>query len=750
MENKNDKNNVNEVEVIEEKIIDYDDLCEDDKYFLMLKNVIVETGKQYNLDKIRKAFILSREEHRGQLRKSGDPYILHPVATAIILVELGMDTDTVVAALLHDVVEDTQTTSEDVKKIFGSEIALLVDGVTKLKGVPFTSRERQQAENVRKMLFAVAQDVRVIIIKLADRLHNMRTLEYQTEEKKRLKALETMEVYAPLAHRLGMSAMKQELEDLAIHYLDPIACSEIEKQLTLCKEERQNFIDNIIERIGERLQKENVKAHIFGRVKSTYGIYRKEFMQCKDFNEIYDVYAVRVIVDSVMECYNVLGFIHDMMKPIPNRFKDYISTPKQNMYQSLHTTVIDKEGIPFEVQIRTWEMHYTAEYGVAAHWKYKLGMNGKTGTLDEKLTWIRQLLDSQKESDDAEEIVKSIKTDIAADEVFVFTPRGDVISLPVGSTVIDFAYAIHSAVGNKTVGGKVDGRMVSLDYQLKTGSIVEIITSNNPNNGPSRDWLKIVKTSEARNKIRAWFKREKREENVAEGKLALEKEFHRNLIALPESDKETFLLELANRQRFNTIEDFWAAIGYGGVSLQKIIPRVKEDFYKKYRADSKAVIADNIIKKTKSKTSSGVIVEGLEGCLVKFAKCCTPLPGDEIVGFVTRGFGVSVHKKDCINLNIANVDQERIVKCSWATETNEKFKSTIEIIGEDRSGFLADVSIALSNVKVPIHTLLAREIKNNHSSIQATISIKDLEQLNSIMATLRRINGVTSVNRIVQ
>ncbi len=750
MENNNDKNNIDDVEVMEEKIIDYDDLCEDDKYFLMLKNVIVETGKQYDLDKIRKGFILSREEHRGQLRKSGDPYILHPVATAIILVELGMDTDTVVAALLHDVVEDTQATSEDIKKIFGSEIALLVDGVTKLKDVPFISRERQQAENVRKMLFAVAQDVRVIIIKLADRLHNMRTLEYQTEEKKRIKALETMEVYAPLAHRLGMSAMKQELEDLAIHYLDPIACSEIEKQLTLCKEERQNFIDNIIERIGERLQKENVKAHIFGRVKSTYGIYRKEFIQCKDFNEIYDVYAVRVIVDSVMECYNVLGFIHDMMKPIPNRFKDYISTPKQNMYQSLHTTVIDKEGIPFEVQIRTWEMHYTAEYGVAAHWKYKLGMNGKNGTLDEKLTWIRQLLDSQKESDDAEEIVKSIKTDIAADEVFVFTPRGDVISLPVGSTVIDFAYAIHSAVGNKTVGGKVDGRMVSLDYQLKTGSIVEIITSNNPNNGPSRDWLKIVKTSEARNKIRAWFKKEKREENIAEGKLALEKEFHRNLIALPESDKETFLLELANRQRFNTIEDFWAAIGYGGVSLQKIIPRVKEDFYKKYRAESKAVIADNIIKKTKSKTSSGVIVEGLEGCLVKFAKCCTPLPGDEIVGFVTRGFGVSVHKKDCINLNIANVDQERIVKCSWATETNEKFKSTIEIIGEDRPGFLADVSIALSNAKVSIHTLLAREIKNNHSSIQATISIKDLEQLNSVMATLRRINGVTSVNRIVQ
>ena len=743
------KVNPEEIEKVE-KDIDFLDECVNDKYYVTIRTMIEETGKPYDIDKIRKAFVFARESHKGQLRKSGDPYILHPVAAATILIELGMDTDSIVAALLHDVVEDTPATSEDVKKIFGGEVALLVDGVTKLNGVPFTSRERQQAENVRKMLFAVAQDVRVIIIKLADRLHNMRTLEYQTEEKKRLKALETMEVYAPLAHRLGMSAMKQELEDLAIRYLDPVACVEIEKQLTLCKDERQKFIDKIIARIGERLQKENVKAHIFGRVKSTYGIYRKEFVQGKAFDEIYDVYAVRVIVDSVMECYNVLGIIHDMMRPIPNRFKDYISTPKQNMYQSLHTTVIDKEGIPFEVQIRTWEMHYTAEYGVAAHWKYKLGMNGKNGSLDEKLTWVRQLLDSQKESDDVEDIVKSIKTDIAADEVFVFTPRGDVISLPVGSTVVDFAYAIHSQVGNKTVGGKVDGRMVALDYQLKTGNICEIITSNNPNNGPSRDWLNIVKTSEARNKIRAWFKKEKREENIAEGKAALEKEFHRNLIALPESDKEAFLLELANRQRFNTVEDFWAAIGYGGVSLQKIIPRVKEDFHKKYRQDSKAVMADNIIKKTKSKTSSGVIVEGLEGCLVKFSKCCTPLPGDEIVGFVTRGFGVSVHKKDCVNVTAANIDPERLVKCSWATATNETFKSTIEVLGEDRPGFLANVSMVLSNMKVQINTLLARELKNDKSSIQATISIKNLEQLNTIMTALRKISGVESVDRIIQ
>ncbi|MEG0942744.1 MAG: bifunctional (p)ppGpp synthetase/guanosine-3',5'-bis(diphosphate) 3'-pyrophosphohydrolase [Angelakisella sp.] len=724
---------------------------ETDGIFEKLREAIEQTNKQYDMDRIERAYLYAKGAHEGQLRKSGDPYIEHPVHAAIILIELGMDTDSIVAALLHDVVEDTPSTVDDIKKNFGADVALLVDGVTKLGGIPFSSRERQQAENVRKMLLAMAQDVRVIIIKLADRLHNMRTLDYQSEDKKRMIALETMEVYAPLAHRLGISGLKEELEDLSLHYLDPIACNEIEEQLAMRKDEREAFLNRIITRINERLAAEHLNAQLYGRVKSMYGIYRKVYMQGRNIDEIYDVYAVRIIVDTVLECYNILGVIHDMLRPIPNRFKDYISTPKQNMYQSLHTTVIDKEGIPFEVQIRTWDMHYTAEYGVAAHWKYKVGLNGKD-SLDLRLSWIRQLLESQKESDDVEDIVKSIKSDIAPEEVFVFTPKGDVVSLPLGATVIDFAYAIHSAVGNKMTGAKVDGRMVSLDFKVKTGMIVEVITPSGKGNGPSRDWLNIVRTSEAKNKIRSWFKKEKREENVSEGRTAVEREFRRNLISIPDEDKESFMSDLATRQRYNSIDDFYAAIGYGGLSLQKIMPRVKEDFARIYRAEPKNdLVVQNIPKKRKeSKASSGVIVEGLEGCLVKFARCCNPLPGDDITGFITRGFGVSIHKKDCVNVINANNEPERWVQCIWASEVRETFKSTIEIIGSDRQGLLADVSIALSNMRLPIHTLLAREMKDHLSSIQVTIGISDLDELKSIIASLRKISGIISVERTVQ
>lgn len=722
-----------------------------DDLYKKLSDAIEQTNKQYDMEKIERAYQFAKTAHEGQLRKSGEPYILHPVHAAIILVELGMDTDTIVAALLHDVVEDTTATVEDIRKNFGADAALLVDGVTKLGIIPFSSRERQQAENIRKMLLAMAQDVRVIIIKLADRLHNMRTLDYQTEDKKRMIALETMEVYAPLAHRLGISGVKEELEDLSLHYLDPIACNEIEEQLAMRKEDRAAFLQRIIGRINERLEKEHINAQLFGRVKSIYGIYRKVYMQGRNFDEIYDVYAVRIIVDTVLECYNILGVIHDMLRPIPTRFKDYISTPKQNMYQSLHTTVIDKEGIPFEVQIRTWDMHYTAEYGVAAHWKYKVGVSGKD-SLDDRLSWIRQLLESQKESDDIEDIVKSIKSDIATEEVFVFTPKGDVISLPAGATVIDFAYAIHTAVGNKMTGAKVDGRIVSLDFKVRTGMIVEVITTAGRGNGPSRDWLNIVKTSEARNKIRGWFKKEKREENIAEGKLSIEREFKRNLVSIPEEDREVFMGELALRQRYNSLDDFFAAIGYGGMSLQKIMPRIKEDFQRIYRSEVKTDLTTaNIPKNRKvSKASSGVIVEGLEGCLVKFARCCNPLPGDEITGFITRGFGVSIHKKDCSNVKNAEQEPERWVNCDWALEVRETFKSTIEVIGSDRPGLLADVSIVLSNMRIPIHTLLAREMKDNMSSIQITIGISDLDQLRSIITSIRKISGVISVERTAQ
>ena len=720
-----------------------------DALYAQLADAIEKSNKSYDLPRIEAAYELAKKAHEGQVRSSGDPYISHPIAVAVILVGLGMDSDTIIGALLHDVVEDTSVTLEDIEKQFGADVAELVDGVTKLANIPYSSRAEQQAENVRKMLLAMAKDVRVVIIKLADRLHNMRTLDFRIPEKQRVKSLETMEIYAPLAHRLGIRSVKEELEDLSLKHLDPVAYHEIEQQLALRKEDREAFLKNIIKRIQARLESEHVTAQIDGRVKSIYGIYRKMYIQGRSFDEIYDIYAVRIIVDTVLECYNILGIIHDMLRPIPNRFKDYISTPKQNMYQSLHTTVLDKEGVPFEVQIRTWDMHYTAEYGVAAHWKYKIGMEGKDA-LDERLAWIRQLLESQKDSDDVEDIVKSIKTDIAPEEVFVFTPRGDVIRLPQGSTVVDFAYAIHSEVGNKMIGAKVDGRIVSLDYKVKTGMIVEIITSTTQSNGPSRDWLKFVKTSEARNKIRSWFKKEKREENVAEGKLALEKEMRRNLIAPPAEEREKFIADIAARQKYNTVDDFYASIGYGGVSLEKIMPRIKDDFIRLYRKTEQTLAPT--VKKSSQKASNGVIVEGLEGCLIKFARCCNPLPGDEIVGFITRGFGVSIHKCDCANVVNARrrgEDPERWVKATWASKVKETFKSTLDILASDRIGILADVSVQLGNMRVPIHSVMAKELKTGQTSIQVSIGISDLNQLQTIINNLSRIPGVSSVKRAV-
>lgn len=717
--------------------------------FQDLLDKIEQSGKPYDMVKIADAYGMANNAHDGQLRVSGEPYISHPLAVAIILVELGMDTDSIVAALLHDVVEDTKVTIEQVEKQFGKDIALMVNGVTKLGTIPFISREQQQAENVRKMLLAMAQDVRVIIIKLADRLHNMRTIQYLADEKRREKALETMEVFAPLAHRLGIRAIKEELEDISLHYLDPVGCEEIEKQLALRKEDRELFLNRIKAKLYDRLKDEHSELFIEGRVKSTYGIYRKVYMQGRAFEEIYDIYAVRVIVNSVFECYNILGIIHDMFRPIPNRFKDYISTPKPNMYQSLHTTVIDKEGIPFEVQIRTWEMHQTAEYGVAAHWKYKVGISGKD-TLEERLAWVRQLLESQKDTDDAEELVKSIKTDIAPEEVYVFTPKGDVVSLPTGSNVIDFAYAIHTAVGNKMVGAKVDGRIVSLDYKVKTGNIVEIITSNAKGSGPSRDWLNMVRTSEARNKIRTWFKKEKREENIAEGKNMLERELRRNNIVLPEKTMEEFLEDIAKRQHFNALDEFYAAIGYGGISIQRIMPRIKDEYIKNYRTPEVDIVEKSIIKEKKQKASSGVVVEGLDSCLVKFARCCNPLPGDSIIGFITRGYGVSIHKRDCLNVISAQSDptqSDRWVTAEWAEKIKESFKSTIDIYSVDRQGIVADISIAVANMRIPLHALNSKVLKDDHASTQVTVSVNDLEQLNNLMTNLKKISGVVRVQR---
>lgn len=728
--------------------------------FEELMSALKESNRPYDFDMITQAYEYADKAHERQMRQSGEPYITHPIAVARILVELGMDTETICAGLLHDVVEDTASTLDEIKKMFGADVALMVDGVTKLTKLSYSSKEQRQAENVRKMLLAMAKDVRVIIVKLADRLHNMRTGEYWKEYKRREKALETMEVYAPLADRLGIRSIKEELEDISLRFLDPIAYEEIERMLKLKKEERERFLDAIQEKIRERLNKEGMKFFLQSRVKSIYGIYRKVYMQGRNFDEIYDVYAVRVIVDTSYECYSVLGIMHDEFTPIPKRFKDYISTPKANMYQSLHTTVLDKEGgIPFEIQIRTWEMHYTAEYGIAAHWKYKAGIE-KKDKLEERLAWVRQLLEVQQDSGDAQDIVRSIKSDIAPEECFVFTPKGDVINLPTGSTVIDFAYAIHSEVGNRMTGAKVDGRIVPLDFKLETGMIVEIITSKGPGNGPSRDWLKIVKTSEARTKIRAWFKKERREENIITGKEELEREFKRNLINVPENELEDFVLNLAKRQHINTLEDFYAAIGYGGVLLSRLMPRVKEEFQKTYRSaaeeEKKAALLPQqtaAAGKKPGKPTSGVIVEGLDSCLVKFAKCCNPLPGDPIVGFITRGYGVSIHKQDCVNvLNSPAENEGRWVRAEWASNvTSEKFKSTIDITSQPRDTLLADVTILLSNMHIPMHALVAKESKD-HSVIliQVTVEVNGVDQLSYLLNSLRAIKGVEDVRRTIQ
>ncbi len=716
--------------------------------FEQLRDFIELSGKNYNLELIEKAFRLADAAHGTQKRRSGEPYIIHPLAVAKILVELGLDTESIAAALLHDVVEDTGVPLSDIEKQFGAQIAQLVNGVTKLGRIPYTSKEEQQAENLRKMLLAMAQDIRVVIIKLADRLHNARTFQYLPDEKRRYKALETMEIYAPIADRLGIRRIKEELEDTSLRYLDPIAYEEIESQLSK-REERQRFLSSIKQRIFDRVKIEHPNAYIEGRVKSIYGIYRKVYMQGRAFDEVYDIYAVRIIVDSDIECYNILGIIHDMFRPIPNRFKDYISTPKQNMYQSLHTTVFDKEGIPFETQIRTWEMHYTAEYGIAAHWKYKVGIQGKD-KLEERLAWVRQLLENQQDGEDAEEIVRSIKSDIAPEEVFVFTPKGDVINLPAGATVLDFAYAIHSAVGNRMVGARIDGKIVSIDTAVQTGMIVEIITSNSKTQGPNRDWLNIVKTTEARNKIRSWFKKERRDENIAEGTAMVEREFKRAGMSATEEQREHLLLLEAKRQHMTSVEDLLAALGYGGLPFSRILPHLREEHQRLYKPEPEEKPLALKPKKER-KDSSGVIVEGLEGCLVKFSKCCNPLPGDEIIGFVTRGYGVSIHKRDCVNVVSALKDEEqkeRWVKTEWASNIKESFQSSVEIIGNNRAGLLAELSVLLSNLRVPLHSFMAKELKDGRLSFHVTMTISDLQQLAYIISQIKRVPGVTSVDRV--
>lgn len=710
-------------------------------------------GGTYDIPLIEKAFEFCVEHHTGQKRLTNEEYYIHPYNVAKIIVILGMDSQSIAAALLHDIVEDTDVSLEDVKKQFGEDVALLVDGVTKIGRLTISSKEQQQAESLRKMLIAMGKDIRVIIIKLADRLHNMRTLDAMPEQKQRDKSLETLEVYAPIAHRLGIRPVKEELEDLAIKHLDPIAYDEIEQLLKVRRHQRVQILDDIEKSIETRLCDEmpNVKMQFQCRVKSIHGIYRKMYIQARDFDEIYDVYAIRIITDTVADCYNILGIMHDMFRPIPNRFKDYISTPKPNMYQSLHTTVISREGVPFEIQIRTFEMHHTAEYGVAAHWKYKEGITGSDEYMENHLAWIRQVLETSDVSGDASEIVRTIKVDLSQEDVFAVTPRGDVINLPVGSTVVDFAFAIHSAVGVKMVGAKANGKIVPINHEIKTGEVIEILTTNQAGHGPSRDWLNIAVTNSAKAKIRSWFKREKRAENIEQGKAELERELRRNNISFSDTDYKEYIDDLAKRMRFADSEEFYAAIGYGGLLISKILPRMREDYNKRVSAAKVVDVATVAPKKQAS--SEGVIVEGIDNCLIKLSKCCAPLPGDDIIGFITRGHGVSIHKCDCSNVprDIAKcAEPERWITAYWDKGYKEHFVSTLQITALDREGLVNDVLNTAYNMRLAVHAISAKQLKDGNCVALLTISAESVEHLRSIISRMGKITGVFSVERVVQ
>ena len=727
---------------------------EQERDYQKLYKQMQDLGGNYNYDLVKKAFEFCVLKHEGQKRCTNEDYYIHPFNVALIIVTLGMDSESIAAALLHDVVEDTDTTVEDIKRGFGDDVALLVDGVTKIGRLNFSTKEQQQAESLRKMLIAMGQDIRVIIIKLADRLHNMRTIDAMPEQKQRDKSLETLEIYAPIAHRLGIRPVKEELEDLAIKHLDPVAYKEIENLLSLRKQHREQILEEIKTRIEERLKEAmpGVEMAFQGRIKSIHGIYRKMYVQGKDFDEIYDIYAIRIITDTVANCYNILGIMHDMFRPIPNRFKDYISTPKPNMYQSLHTTVISRAGIPFEIQIRTFEMHHTAEFGIAAHWKYKEGITENNRKMEDRLAWIREILDSQAASTDVSDLVRSIKVDLSQEDVFAVTPKGDVINLPVGATVVDFAFAIHSAVGIRMVGAKVDGKIVPLNHEVKTGEVIEILTTNQAGHGPSRDWLNIAVTSQAKSKIRSWFKKEKRTENIAAGKLEIEKEFRRLGIDMPDDEYAEFVDEIAKRQRFANADEFYAAIGYGGVLLSKIMPRIKEEYNKRNAAARPAEIAP-IPERKSAKSSDGVIVDGIDNCLIKLSKCCTPLPGDDIIGFITRGHGVSIHKRDCPNVpvNIADsAEPERWIPAHWDGTKSDSFISTLQIAAIDRDGLLLDVMNAVYNMRVTAHSVTARQTKSGNCLVVLTISVESVEHLKSIISRLEKLKGVFSIERINQ
>ncbi|NLW41233.1 MAG: bifunctional (p)ppGpp synthetase/guanosine-3',5'-bis(diphosphate) 3'-pyrophosphohydrolase [Tissierellia bacterium] len=719
----------------------------------MIENLISkieEYNPNVNLEAIIKAYNFAEASHRGQLRNSGEAYFVHPFNVAMILADLNMDEATIAAGLLHDVLEDTNVTYETLVGKFGEEIANLVDGVTKLKKLKYKTKQENQAENLRKMVLAMAKDIRVIIIKLADRLHNMRTLEYMSEEKKKEKALETLEIYAPLAHRLGISRIKWELEDLALRYLDPEGYYDLVEKVSKRRKEREAYIQRIIKQIDEKLEEMNITRDISGRPKSFYSIYKKMVYQNKSFEQIFDLTAIRIIVDTIKDCYGVLGIVHTMWKPIPGRFKDYIAMPKPNMYQSLHTTVIGPEGEIFEVQIRTWEMHRTAEYGIAAHWKYKEG-SVKTDNFDEKLAWLRQLLEWQKELKDPREFMETLKIDLFADEVFVFTPKGDVINLPNGSTPIDFAYRVHTAVGHNCVGAKVDGRIVPLDYKLKNGNIVEILTSSN-SSGPSIDWLKIVKSNQAKNKIRQWFKREQRGANILKGKELLEKEVKRQGLKVGEVLKEEWIKKVANKLSLNTPDDLYAGLGYGSITISQVMSRLREYYNEHYgiridEANEEAKISEQISARGRKRFTQGVSIKGVENIKVKFSKCCNPVPGDDIIGYITRGRGVSIHRKDCPNLSSLE-GKERFIEVFWNTDEKAEYPAEIQIKGTDRPGLLTEITSKITEAQLSLLALNARTNKEKLAIINMTLEIKDIDQLRELMKKIKKLKGVIDVYRV--
>lgn len=726
-----------------------------------LLEFIEKSDKNYNLEKIRQAFLYAKSLHEGQMRLSGEPYISHPVSVATIVAELGLDTDSICAALLHDTVEDCadRTSLETLAKMFGNEVSMLVDGLTKIIQVQVADKEEAHIENIRKMLLAMNKDIRVIFIKLCDRLHNMRTLSAKKEDRQRAIALETMYIYAPLAHRLGIQKIKQELENISLYYLDRIGYDEIQDSIEKKYGQSRDFLDEAKEILTTKLKENDIRFVLESRIKSVYSLYRKVYILNRSFDEIYDFYAVRIIVSSELECYTALGLVHELFKSVPGRFKDYISTPKPNLYRSLHTTVMGHGAVPFEVQIRTEEMHHEAEYGLAAHWKYKSGE--KSGAdIDEKLRWISQLLESDENTRDPDEFMRSFKTDIFHDETFVFTPKGDVISLPLGATVIDFAYAIHSAVGNKMVGAKINGVIVPIDRVPTNGEIIEILTSSS-SKGPSRDWLKIVKTGQARTKIRQWFKKEKRAENIIFGRAEVEKEMRRLNRSITDSEIDDIIVDVAKRIGIQDADDFYNTLGFGGISLQRFLPRIKEEVEKIATSHERVLAPEEEIKTVKLKkptaayTRGGVIVDGERGCQIKFSKCCNPLPGDKIIGFITRGFGVSLHKCDCQNAINGQKDEEnksRWVRAEWekddAADFGAVYEASLSLELEDGIGVIATISMALAEMKVSITQINTQKQKNSDLMIvNLTIGCKNTSHYDSIVSKLNQLPHVVSVSR---